>query len=126
MHSEVPDDRIFSLHGCLCMRLWASIPLRHGWDRAFSSSHSGRDSHMLWDTCVNVSACLANIQCATAFTRELIHNMWSQSNGNPASKWKETRKAIRGAELNNTYGNIWRFSKFKKKFKNVLKNKRKV
>jgi hypothetical protein len=65
-HSEVPDDRILKSEaetGCLCTCLWAS-----GWDGAFLSSQR-RD----------VSACLANIQCATALTRELIHNMWSHS-----------------------------------------------
>jgi hypothetical protein len=75
------------------VHVFVSEYTRHGWDRAFFSSQR-RDSRMLWDTCVNVSACLANIQCATALTRELIHNMWSQGNGYPVFKWKETRKHI--------------------------------
>jgi hypothetical protein len=84
--------------GCLCTDVFVSEYTRHGWDRTFFSSQR-RDSHMLWDTCVNVSACLANIQYATALT--VWHVNWYTTcdlrvMGILSLNGKKTRKATRG------------------------------
>jgi hypothetical protein len=69
----------------------------------FKTSDYVTKRHKWWDIRDMRMACLANIQCATALTRELIHNMWSQGNGNPVFTWKETRKATRGTEKDKVY-----------------------
>jgi hypothetical protein len=86
-HSEVPDDRILKSEaetGCLCMCLWASIldmveiecsfPVKDETPRIYSEIRVWMCPRRVWPT----------YNALTALTRELIHNMSSQGNGNPA------------------------------------------